>query len=64
MMVKIFAAAGVKKLPQLEAEINSWLYEAGIAVKDIRTDVTTCTVTETETGKTSQRVIVTVWYDN
>ena len=64
MMVKIFPATGVKKLAQLEVEINSWLYEAGVTVKDIRTDVAICSVTEADTGKASQRVIVTVWYDN
>jgi hypothetical protein len=64
MMVKIFPAAGIKKLPQLEADINTWLYEAGVMVKDIRTDVTMCTVTDVDTGKASQKVIVTVWYDN
>ncbi len=64
MMVKIFQAKGAAKIGELESEINNWLYDVGAAVKNSHTDVATCVVTEPETGKTSQRVIVTVWYDN
>ncbi len=64
MMVKIFQAGGATKIGLLEAEINNWLYEVGASVANTRTDLSTCIINDAETGKTSQRVIVTVWYDN
>jgi hypothetical protein len=64
MMIKIFQATGATKIAQLEADINDWLYDVGSAVAATRTDIATCVVTDAETGKQNQRVIIAVWYDN
>ena len=60
--LKLFSANGAENFSKLEKEVNDWLAARGDAIQPVNSQMATCAIANNGGDKSSQAVVIALWY--